>query len=103
MAKINCWEHKKCGREFGGANVKEHGVCPAVKAYSVGGIHGGKCGGRCCWAVTGTFCGGKKQGMYALKFISCEKCDFYQLVQKEEGNAILHPLEIIRVLEKKNR
>lgn len=28
MAKLNCWEFKKCGRETGGLKIKEMGVCP---------------------------------------------------------------------------
>ena len=30
IMKKNCWEYKKCGREVGGAKVKDLGVCPAA-------------------------------------------------------------------------
>ena len=50
MAKSNCWEFKKCGREHNGTNVDEKGVCPAVTSKKVHGVHGGSNGGRCCWA-----------------------------------------------------
>jgi len=30
MAKLNCWEFMKCGREVGGKNVKELGICQVV-------------------------------------------------------------------------
>ncbi|MGD0283853.1 MAG: two-CW domain-containing protein, partial [Dissulfurispiraceae bacterium] len=26
---MNCWEFKKCGREMGGVNIEQLGVCPA--------------------------------------------------------------------------
>ena len=28
--KPNCWEHKKCGRQPGGKNTDDLGVCPAA-------------------------------------------------------------------------
>ncbi|MGE5174112.1 MAG: two-CW domain-containing protein, partial [Betaproteobacteria bacterium] len=30
MEKLNCWEHKKCGRQPGGHKVAELGVCPSA-------------------------------------------------------------------------
>lgn len=82
---MNCWQYKKCGREPGGDKVKELGVCPAALNEKVDKIHDGKNGGRCCWVVSGTFCEGEIQGIYAAKLINCVKCDFYQKVNKEEG------------------
>jgi CRP-like cAMP-binding protein/tRNA A-37 threonylcarbamoyl transferase component Bud32 len=76
-----------CGREMGGQNAAEYGVCPAAADTSYDGINSGKCGGRICWAVAGTFCGGCVQGSYADKRFSCLNCDFYQMVQEEEGLA----------------
>ncbi len=83
--KKNCWEHKKCGREEGGKNAKDMGVCPAFTETRLDGVHDGKNGGRACWAVAGTFCKGEVQGTFALKYKDCEKCDFYQTVRQEEG------------------
>lgn len=42
-------------------------------------------GGRVCWVVTGTFCGGKVQGTFAMKLVNCIECEFYKLVAQEEG------------------
>ncbi|MCK5037495.1 MAG: hypothetical protein KAS16_00190 [Thermoplasmata archaeon] len=98
MAKQNCWEFKECGREFNGGRSDELGVCPAYHAYQVNKIHGGKHAGRCCWAVTGTICGGKVQGIYALKSHNCEKCDFYLLVLEEEGENIVSAHKIIHLM-----
>jgi hypothetical protein len=84
MTKKNCWEIKACGREADGRRVKEYGVCPAASEKRLDGVHGGINGGRCCWAVCGTFCGGQPQGLYAKKFTTCELCEVYQLVRKEE-------------------
>lgn len=83
--KENCWEFKKCGREPNGAKAAEIGVCPATIDASSNELHGGKNGGRICWAVTGTFCGGKVQGTFANKQISCLACDFFKKVKEEEG------------------
>ena len=83
--KQNCWQFKKCGREPGGAKAMELGVCPATIETRVNGVNSGKNGGRACWALTGTLCGGKVQGTFAVKLANCLACDFYQLVGKEEG------------------
>ena len=68
-----------------GIKVKELGVCPAPQDTSSNGLNGGKNAGRICWAVAGTFCGGKKQGTFAEKQLSCMSCDFFRLVKKEAG------------------
>jgi len=86
MGKQNCWEAKKCGREIGGAKTKELGVCPSAMESRLTGVHEGKFGGRACWVVAGTLCGGKEQGTFAQKYHNCEKCDFYQQVKLEEGS-----------------
>jgi len=84
--KINCWEFKKCGREPGGAKVAELGVCPASVEVRVNGTNGGKNAGRTCWVMTGTLCGGEKQGSFAQKLMACMNCEFYKAVIKEEGD-----------------
>jgi hypothetical protein len=85
MPKRNCWEVKGCGREPGGSRTAELGVCPASLAREYNGVNGGVNGGRFCWFVTGTFCGGKVQGTFAQKRTSCLSCEFMQEVRKEEG------------------
>jgi hypothetical protein len=59
MKKVNCWEFKQCGREPGGINVAEFGVCQAATEGNGGYANGGDHGGRFCWALTGTFCKGE--------------------------------------------
>lgn len=81
----NCWEFKKCGREPGGVKSKELGVCPAATESRLININSGKKGGRACWAVTGTLCGGKIQGSFATKLGNCMNCDFFIQVWKEEN------------------
>ena len=86
MAKKNCWEFKNCGRIPGGSKEKELGICPAYKHTGSGsGANNGTCAGRICWAVSGTLCGGKVQGMFAQKLTNCMACEFYKLVREEEG------------------
>ena len=98
--KLNCWEFFDCGREPGGENVDQLGECPAAKVIEVKGVHDGRNAGRCCWAVTGTFCEGEIQGTFAIKIDSCEKCDFYKLVYEEEGDDIVPPIFIIHKMNK---
>ena len=75
-----------CGRQIGGIKVEKFGICPAPQDTSSDGLNGGKNAGRICWAVAGTFCGGKKQGTFAEKKSSCMLCDFYKLVKSEVGS-----------------
>lgn len=82
----NCWEFKKCGRQPNGAKVPELGVCPAASDTSAQGFNDGQNGGRLCWATAGTFCGGKVQGTFAQKYISCMSCEFFKKVKSEEGD-----------------
>ena len=82
--KMNCWEHKKCGRQPGGARSGELGVCPVTTYRDLSGVHGGKNAGRACWVIAGSLCGGKIQGAYAQKLFNCWKCDFMNAVKKEE-------------------
>ena len=86
MSKLNCWEIKKCGREPGGENSLERGICPATSSASSHGINNGKNGGRVCWAIAGTFCGNKVQGDFAQKSVSCMSCNVFRQVKAEEGS-----------------
>ena len=85
MAKLNCWELMKCGRQPGGEKVDELGVCPASIESRADGMNSGKMGGRSCWTITGTFCDGEIQGEFASKMSDCVDCEFYRLVTHEEG------------------
>lgn len=82
--KINCWEYKKCGREPGGSEEATLGVCSAAVQELADGLHGGKNGGRVCWVIAGTLCGGRIQGSFAEKVGTCEKCDFFKMVCRQE-------------------
>ncbi len=83
-SKVNCWEMLQCGREVNGVNASQMGVCPANTDTSADGLNSGKNGGRICWAISGTFCGGEKQGTFAQKKMSCMSCEVYKRVQSEE-------------------
>ena len=88
----NCWEIKKCGLEPGGENVRLYGVCPAAICNDYEGINRGQNAGRFCWAVAGTQCGGKVQGIFAMKIESCMHCEVFQAVSEEEGSGFtMHP------------
>lgn len=85
MAKLNCWEFKKCGRQPKGAKEVELGVCPASTNFSHNGKNGGNSAGRYCWKVAGTLCGGRVQGTFTDKQANCLVCEFYQTVKRDEG------------------
>lgn len=96
--KKNCWEFKGCGREPGGKNVETMGVCPATTETRIDGVHGGKNAGRACWVVAGTMCKGEVQGIFAKKFGDCLKCDFFQLVRKEEFPNFIISTALLKML-----
>ena len=83
----NCWEVKNCQRQPGGLKVHELGECPAATAPGYDGRNRGKNGGRYCWRISGSLCGGKIQGTWAEKLGNCVTCDFFKTVKKEEGSA----------------
>ncbi len=97
--KENCWEFKNCGRQPGGAKSKELGVCPATIEVRTDGINQGENGGRVCWAIAGTLCGGKVQGVFATKFADCLECEFYARVRDEEGANYVATQEILKKLK----
>ena len=99
MRKLNCWEFTKCGRQAGGSKVSELGICPASTEKKLDGVNFGINGGRACWAIAGTLCGGEIQGTFASKLYNCLECDFYQLVRKEEGAGFKGGGEIIKKLK----
>ncbi|MCI5208172.1 MAG: hypothetical protein D3910_05145 [Candidatus Electrothrix sp. ATG2] len=81
---LNCWEFKECGREPGGKNVTQYGVCPAATDERADGIHDGKNGGRCCWVVASTYhVEGAAFGCWSGGFNRCRECDFYSMVKND--------------------
>ncbi len=96
--KKNCWEFMKCGRELGGSQAKQLGICPAYTERKLDGAHSGKNAGRACWVVAGTLCKGETQGTFAKKFENCEKCPFYAQVRKEEFPKFILALSLLKRL-----
>ena len=68
VKRKNCWEFMQCGREPGGENASESGICPVALPETFDG--------RPCWLVAGTFCRGEVQGTFARKLVNCMDCDF---------------------------
>ena len=96
----NCWEFHDCGRVEGGKNVHIHGICPATNEKKADGIHIGKNGGRACWVIAGTFCGGKVQGTFAEKQKTCLDCRFFQEVLKEQDFTLIAVDAILKKIGK---
>lgn len=85
--KLDCWEYKECGRQPGGERVSELGVCAAAGESRLDGHNDGTMGGRSCWVVPGTLCSGVACSSFDEKYPHCRKCDFFELVQLEQGDA----------------
>ena len=82
--KKNCWEVKRCMKCI---KILRDEACPVCKETKLDGVHGGVNGGRACWTIPHTKCGGSAQGSFGEKFIDCVNCDFYNMVKKEEGDS----------------
>lgn len=99
--KINCWEFKKCGREKGGVNTAELGVCPASIETALHGVHDGENSGRACWVMEGTLCAASVQGSFLEKFKKCITCDFFHLIESQEGRDLKNAKDLLRIIEGK--
>ena len=98
MEKMNCWEFKKCGRQPGGEKAGELGVCVAANFDKMDKINGGSNGGRTCWVVAGTLCGGRIQGSFAQKIANCMGCEFYIKVRSEEGDFFKMSKDLLAII-----
>ena len=96
MSKTNCWEFKKCGMEFNGRSVGKLMGCTASLEKRLDGIHDGMNGGRACWIVAGSMYGGERHGSFAQKHHKCQKCDFYGMVKKEEGEMMERTITLLQ-------
>ncbi len=96
-ARKNCWEIMQCGRHPGGDRLAELGECPAVRCFGAHGIHNGINGGRACWAIAGTYCGGETQGSFVDKVRQCSGCRFFHQVRQEETAGSFVPAQDILV------
>jgi hypothetical protein len=93
MAKqnINCWEFFKCGCEPGGKNNATTGICPAATDAKYHEMNNGMNGGRFCWVVEETLCGGAPRDSFFEKFAECLQCEFYLALQKQEERYLSEP------------
>jgi hypothetical protein len=55
----------------------------------VDGVNGGVNGGRTCWTVAGTFCGGVVRGTFAAKYGTCNACEFLKAILAETETDII--------------
>jgi hypothetical protein len=94
MKKLNCWEFKKCNNKANYDIFAEPGTCPTSSEFCTDNVNGGENGGRACWAIAGTFCAGKVTCIDANKLSSCFECDFYKMVQTEEGGNFITGFEL---------
>lgn len=89
MAKKNCWDIKKCGRQQGGENVQTMGTCPAAVSNDFDGVNYGEFGGRFCWAIKDACSGGKPSANRVARLKNCINCMVFKVIQDEEGNGFV--------------
>jgi signal transduction histidine kinase len=90
----------KCGREPGGDRVHEMGVCPAALEAQCDGVNHGRLGGRACWLIPGTLCGGEVQGPFCEKVDLCFDCEFYKHVVQEEQSSFNNGSDVVPLIIK---
>lgn len=88
--KKNCWEVKACERCI---TILGGEACPVCREAKLHGTHGGVNGGRACWTVPHTKCGGISQGSVSNKSSTCIKCNFYNMVKEEEKASFQFSIE----------
>lgn len=96
--KRNCWEFCICEKHENGASGKKNGACPAYMETGLNGIHGGKNGGRACWLIEGTKCGGTIKRILIPKSINCRLCGFKKAVLNEEKQDLAISDDFIKML-----
>ena len=82
--RLNCWEFNACGLGPDDMHSKNGSACLASAEKRTDGVNSGKNGGRACWAIAGTECGGRPECGFARKIDSCQSCLFYLIVMEEE-------------------
>jgi hypothetical protein len=80
---LNCWQFKKCGREPGGKNVLEYGVCLIPVEIGLDGTNNGKNGGRSCWMQREYACEEIMRTCNVQEIRECRQCDFYKIVKED--------------------
>ncbi len=86
MSKKNCWEYNKNCRNVHGAADSRSLPCPSSTMVSLSGLNGGKNAGRICWNIAGSFSGHGIRKIALNDRPSCVRCDFFKLVEAEEGD-----------------
>ena len=94
MIRLNCWQYRRCGREPGGENVSELGICNAALPSKNDLVNHGKNSGRICWTIADTKCDGEPTCKILDDINTCLTCEFLKYVtQQERQKFILFPEE----------
>jgi len=80
--RLQCWEIRGCGQAEGTSGGGKR--CPVPRTMALDGVNGGDNGGRCCWAVDGALCIGKRP-QDAGPADPCLRCSVLATVRREEG------------------
>lgn len=89
MRKKNCWEIKLCGRQPGGINEKDVGICSVALESKFNAINSGVNGGRYCWNVADTLCEYHHFGTFSSNNMICDNCEVQNLIKAEEGSSFI--------------
>ena len=101
--KKNCWEYQGCG--FGPQESKnsEGQVCPAAVHEHADGFLGGENGGRSCYFIIGTICGGDGAQTPEEKKNRCNACSFYRDLSNKHGKTFTERNFLRYVINSENR
>jgi hypothetical protein len=83
MQKVNCWDFRKCGEKSDGTSAGQPKPCDVAAEEKCDQINHGRNGGRVCWFIRQKRAERKDKG---FAMMCCSQCDFYKMVEKEEGD-----------------
>ena len=95
MAAVNCLEVKSCGFDRAGPGRQ---ACPAATYERADGFLGGRNGGRACFFIPGTFCGGEGPCSTKDKAVRCMNCKFFHDL-KSNYDATFNPANFRRFVQ----
>ncbi len=101
MKKLNCWAYNSCAIESHDSFFEEIDTCPSSTELCTNRVNDGTNGGRACWAIAGTFSGSESQCVCLGEMTSCRECDFYKIVQREEGDKLITGSELTEMVQYK--
>ncbi|MBF0357065.1 MAG: hypothetical protein HQL70_00585 [Magnetococcales bacterium] len=102
MSNVNCWDFQRCG--FGPKECKgdDDKICPAASHKHADGFLGGENGGRACYFIADTICGGSPMTPEQKKE-RCNSCSFFHTLSNKYGETFSKKNFVRYVVNSENR